>query len=161
MARKVLRFPKKNTSVRLTPAESKQRANRMILRRTLILMIVCGILAFIPLIATLYKLMIVEHDYYETLAINNQTRYTKLTANRGVIYDRNMNILASSTTVETVFIDPNEIAKKMEEPENAGLLNKIAVGLSQILDVEQELIYKQAEDTAYRYKVIRRSLLSW
>ncbi len=158
MARKVLHFPKKNTHVRLTPAESKQRANRMILRRTLVLMIVCGIVAFIPLIATLYKLMIVEHDYYETLAINNQTRYTKLTANRGVIYDRNMNILASSTTVETVFIDPNEIAKKMEEPENAGLLNKIAVGLSQILDVEQELIYKQAEDTAYRYKVIRRKI---
>lgn len=158
MARKLLHFPKKNTSVRLTPAESKQRANRMILRRTLILMIVCGILVFIPLIITLYKLMIVEHDYYETLAINNQTRYTKLTANRGVIYDRNMNILASSTTVETVFIDPNEIAKAMEEPERAGLLNQIAVGLSQILDVEQEFIYTQAEDTAYRYKVIRRKI---
>ncbi|MCI5994172.1 MAG: PASTA domain-containing protein [Clostridiales bacterium] len=158
MARKVLRFPKKNTAPKLPPAESKQRANRMILRRTLVLMLVCGILAFIPLVVTLYKLMIVEHDYYETLAINNQTRYTKLTANRGVIYDRNMNILASSTTVETVFIDPNEIAKKMEEPEHAGLLNRIAVGLSQILDVEQEFIYTQAEDTAYRYKVIRRKI---
>lgn len=158
MARKVLRFPKKNTAPKLSPAESKQRANRVILRRTLVLMLVCGILAFIPLVVTLYKLMIVEHDYYETLAINNQTRYTKLTANRGVIYDRNMNILASSTTVETVFIDPNEIAKKMEEPEYAGLLNQIAVGLSQILDVEQEFIYTQAEDTAYRYKVIRRKI---
>ena len=71
MARKVLRFPKKNTAPKLSPAESKQRANRMILRRTLVLMLVCGILAFIPLVVTLYKLMIVEHDYYETLAINN------------------------------------------------------------------------------------------
>lgn len=159
MARKVLRFPQKNTQDgRLTPEQKKQRANRTILRRTFVLMIVCGIVVFIPLIATLYNLMITQHDYYEALAINNQTRYTKLTANRGVIYDRNMNVLASSTTVETVFIDPNEIAKKMEEPEHAGLLNQIAVGLSQILDVEQAFIYEQAEDTAYRYKVIRRKI---
>lgn len=159
MARKVLRFPQKNTQDgRLTPEQKKQRANRTILRRTFVLMIVCGIVVFIPLIATLYHLMITEHDYYEALAINNQTRYTKLTANRGVIYDRNMNVLASSTTVETVFIDPNEIAKKMEDPEHAGLLNQIAVGLSQILDVDQDMIYKQAEDTAYRYKVIRRKI---
>lgn len=158
MARKILHFPKKNQQPRLSPEQSRQRANRTILRRTLVLMVLCGVVAFIPLIATLYKLMIVEHDYYESLAINNQTRYTQLTANRGIIYDRNMNILASSTTVETVFIDPNEIAKKMEEPENAGLLNQIAVGLSRILDVEQDFIYKQAEDTAYRYKIIRRKI---
>ena len=73
----------------------------MILRRTLFLMVLCGIVAFIPLIATLYKLMIVEHDHYEALAINNQTRSTRLTAARGEIYDRNMNILAASTTVGT------------------------------------------------------------
>ena len=130
----------------------------MILRRTLFLMVLCGIVAFIPLIATLYKLMIVEHDHYEALAINNQTRSTRLTAARGEIYDRNMNIMAASTTVETVFIDPNEIAKEMEKPENSGLLDTIANGLSNILGVEPDFVRMQAADTKYRYKAIERKI---
>ena len=160
MALKVLR-PKgghKENKERPSGAQQNQRANRMILRRTLFLMVLCGIVAFIPLIATLYKLMIVEHDHYEALAINNQTRSTRLTAARGEIYDRNMNILAASTTVETVFIDPNEIAKEMEKPENSGLLDTIANGLSNILGVEPDFVRMQAADTKYRYKAIERKI---
>lgn len=160
MALKVLR-PKgghKKNKERPSGAQQNQRANRMILRRTLFLMVLCGIVAFIPLIATLYKLMIVEHDHYEALAINNQTRSTRLTAARGEIYDRNMNILAASTTVETVFIDPNEIAKEMEKPENSGLLDTIANGLSSILGVEPDFVRMQAADTKYRYKAIERKI---
>lgn len=160
MALKVLR-PKgghKKNKERPSGAQQNQRANRVILRRTLFLMVLCGIVAFIPLIATLYKLMIVEHDHYEALAINNQTRSTRLTAARGEIYDRNMNILAASTTVETVFIDPNEIAKEMEKPENSGLLDTIANGLSNILGVEPDFVRMQAADTKYRYKAIERKI---
>ena len=148
--------PKREKTV--SSAEQSQRANRTVLRRTLFLMILCGVVLFIPLIFTLYRLMIVEHDKYEELAINNQTRYTNLTASRGVIYDRNMNVLATSATVETVFIDPNEIATEMKDPANSNLLDHIARGLSEILDVETSFIYEQAADTAYRYKVIRRKI---
>ena len=157
MAKKIIHL-NQHRQPRLTPKEKSQRANRTILRRTLFLMIVCGILAFIPLIATLYKLMITEHDYYEEQAIRNQTRATYLTAARGVIYDRNMNVLASSNTVETVFIDPNEIAEQMKEPKNANLLDQIARGLSDILDVDEGFVYQQAADKEYRYKVIRRKI---
>ena len=143
---------------KMTGAERTQRANRRILRRTLFLMVVCGILAFVPLVVTLFRLMIVDNDRYTEMAITNQTRYTKLTASRGVIYDRNMNILASSATVETVFIDPLEIAREMKEPENANLLDHIARGLSEILDVSADFVFRQAEDTAYRYKIIRRKI---
>ena len=158
MALKLIRPEKPARKKRLSSAEQGQRANKTILRRTLVLMVVCGILAFVPLIVTLYKLMIRDHNYYEELAINNQTRSTNLTASRGIIYDRNMNILASSTTVETVFIDPNEIAKKMEDPENSGLLDKIAAGLSEILDVEPDFVKEQAADTKYMYKIIKRKI---
>ena len=150
-------LPKKREK-KISSAEQSQRANRTILRRTLFLMILCGIVLFIPLIFTLYKLMIVEHDKYEELAINNQTRSTNLTASRGVIYDRNMNVLATSTTVETVFIDPNEIATEMKDPANSNLLDHIARGLSEILDVEPDFVYQQAADTAYRYKIIQRKI---
>lgn len=157
MARKIIRLPRTKEQKRAN-REQNQRANRTILRRTLVLMVLCGIVAFVPLIGTLYHLMITEHDYYNEKAIKNQTRSTNLTATRGVIYDANMNVLASSSTVETVFIDPNEIAEQMKQPENSNLLDQIARGLGEILDVEPSFVYEQAADKQYRYKVIKRKI---
>ena len=142
------KFPRK---VKKPSGDAAERANRTILSRTLILM-VCGVVAFIPLITTLFQLMVIDHDSYEQMAINNQTRSTSLTADRGIIYDRNMNILATSTTVENVFLDPNEIETKEQD------LNLIATGLSEILDVDTGFIYEQAADTTKRYKVIKRKI---
>lgn len=158
MARKIIPLRRKKQEPKLSRAEQSQRANRTILRRTLVLMALFGVVAFIPLIVTLYNLMIRDHDYYEAQAIDNQTRYTSLSASRGQIFDRNMNVFASSKTVETVFIDPNEIAQEMAKPENSNLLDHIARGLSEILDVSTDFVYKQASDKAFRYKVIRRKI---
>ena len=147
MAKKPKLFKqKKNTS-----GDFSERANRTILSRTLGLM-VCGVILFIPLVATLFQLMIVDHDQYEEMAITNQTRSTSLSADRGVIYDRNMNILATPVAVENVFIDPNEIETKEQD------LQLIATGLSEILDVEESFVYEQAADTTKRYKVIRKKI---
>ena len=157
MARKIIRLPRTKEQKQAN-REQNQRANRTILRRTLVLMVLCGVIAFVPLIGTLYHLMITEHDYYNEKAIKNQTRSTNLTATRGVIYDANMNVLASSSTVETVFIDPNEIAEQMKQPENSNLLDQIAHGLGEILDVEPSFVYEQAADKQYRYKVIKRKI---
>ena len=157
MARKIIRLPRTKEQKQAN-REQNQRANRTILRRTLVLMVLCGIVAFVPLIGTLYHLMITEHDYYNEKAIKNQTRSTNLTATRGVIYDANMNVLASSSTVETVFIDPNEIAEQMKQPENSNLLDQIARGLGEILDIEPSFVYEQAADKQYRYKVIKRKI---
>ena len=158
MARKIIPLKREKHEPKLSRAEQSQRANRTSLRRTLVLMVLFGVVVFIPLIVTLYNLMIRDHDYYEAQAIDNQTRYTSLSASRGQIFDRNMNVLASSKTVETVFIDPNEIAQEMTKPENSNLLDHIARGLSEILDVSTDFVYKQAEDKAFRYKVIRRKI---
>lgn len=157
MAKKIIRLSRTKEQKQAN-RERNERANRTILSRTLILMILCGVIAFVPLIGTLYHLMITEHDYYNEKAIKNQTRSTNLTAARGVIYDANMNVLASSSTVETVFIDPNEIAEQMKKPENSNLLDQIARGLGEILDVEPSFVYEQAADKQYRYKVISRKI---
>ncbi len=146
----------------------KEVANRRILTRTMILMVLCGVILFIPLIATLYNLMITDHELYEEMAIANQTRNTTLTASRGMIYDRNMNILASSSTVETIFIDPNALARRVKEeaekreegePYNAAVnVDFIAKGLADLLDVESDFVREQAADTKYYYKVIKRKV---
>ena len=81
--------------------------NRTMLRRTLFLMAVCGIVSFLVLAARLYVLQIKDHDKYEQLAISQQLRETGSSAQRGTIYDCNMNILAMSANVENVYIAGN------------------------------------------------------
>ncbi len=147
---------------------ARERANRTILQRTMILMLLCGVVLFLPLIGTLYQIMVVDHDFYEEKAIANQTRSTTLSASRGMVYDRNMNILASSATVETIFLDPNAIAREIKEQEqnrqegkpynSAVNMDYIARSLAEILDVEADFVKEQAADTAYYYKVIKRKV---
>ena len=43
--------------------------NQMTTRRTVILMLLCGIVAFIVLIAQLGRIMIGQHDEYESAAV--------------------------------------------------------------------------------------------
>ena len=63
-------------------------------RRILITMAVLGLAAFVPVGMRLYSLMVTQYDYYSQKALNNQTRSTSVTAARGDIFDRNMNVLA-------------------------------------------------------------------
>ena len=61
------------------------RSNRSLFRRTIFLMVVLGVGMFLPLIAQLYKLQIVEHTYWQERAANQQTNDVPVAANRGTI----------------------------------------------------------------------------
>lgn len=125
---------------------------RTINKRMVAVLLICAVAIFLPLFWQLYSVMIKQHDYYSQEAMDNQTRSTAVSASRGTIYDRNMNILARSASVENVFLDPNEIATKEQD------LNLIASGLAEILDVDKGWIMEQAADTKMRYKVIKRKI---
>ena len=130
------------------------RPSKTILRRTLILMTVCGIAAFIVLAFKLYDIQITNHEYYEELALDNQTRETVVTASRGTVYDTNGKVLAMSASVETVFISPYETQLYDEDK---GL---IADGLSEILGVDRDAIYKKMEKTSSWYETVKRKIES-
>ena len=120
-------------------------------RKGIFAMMIClGILAFCALGAMLVKLMLIDHDKYEEKAIRNQTRSTSVTASRGTIYDRNMNVLAASSSVENIFLDPLELEQNKVD------IDALAENLGRILDLEPSWIKGQAGDTQYRYKMLRR-----
>ena len=50
------------------------RANRIILRRTAVLMALFGVAMFLPLTAKLVQLQILQHEELGRLAAENQTR---------------------------------------------------------------------------------------
>ena len=116
--------------------------------RILAVMAVLGIAAFLPVALQLYSLMIGQYDYYSQMALRNQTRTTQVTAERGVIYDRNMNILAISQGVENVYLDPHELKQSKADVE------AVSVALGDILALDPEWIQTQAADTTMRYKQI-------
>ena len=78
---------------------STKTPNIMMLRRTRLLLIVCGILAFAVLGIKLFSVMIIHHDEYEKMAIDQQVRETEITASRGAIYDTNGKILAMNASL--------------------------------------------------------------
>ena len=132
-----------------TPA---QRPNNTILSRTLVVMIVCGIVAFIVLGVNLYKIQINEHDKYEQMAVEQQTRSTTIAASRGTITDKNGNTLAMSATAYTVFLSPHDVEYYKED------INAIADGLSRILDIDRDSIIEKSKDTASYYKTLAKKL---
>ncbi len=125
-----------------------QKPNKEILSRTLILMVVCGVFSFVVLGCRLYIIQIRDHAIYQSGAIEQQVRETTINASRGTIYDRNMNVLAQSATVETVYISPAEMIQYEEDK------SMIASGLSEILGVEYDEIMKKWEDTESWYKTV-------
>ena len=116
--------------------------------RILIIAVILGVLAFVPVIARLYQLMVTDYEYYANLALRNQTRSTGVTADRGKIYDRNMNILACSQSVENVYLDPHELKQSKAD------IAAISAVLGEILELDPEWIQTQAKDTKLRYKQI-------
>ena len=116
--------------------------------RILAVMVILGIAAFLPVVLQLCGLMVGQFDYYSQMALRNQTRTTQITAERGTIYDRNMNILAISQSVENVYLDPHELKQSRADME------AISETLGEILALEPDWIRKQAEDLSMRYKQI-------
>ena len=117
-------------------------------RRIMVAMVLLGMAAFLPVAAQLYNLMVRQYDYYAGLALRNQTRTTAVAPDRGDIYDRNMNILATSVAVENVYLDPHELKQAKED------LNEISEVLGEILEREPAWIMKQAKDLTQRYKQV-------
>lgn len=159
-------------------SESARRANQIIRGRTLLMMLVLGVGTFLLLFWKLYDLQINRYDEMTARAVSQQTRETKVNASRGTIYDKNHNILASSTTAEMVIIDPLRINQYVEsqveaQDEAAAKAREkgetyvrqpirdqsyIARGLSRILDMDQESIEKKMENTKSEYVILRRKV---
>ena len=157
-------------------SEAARRANQVIRGRTLLMMLILGIGTFLLLFWKLYDLQINQHEEMQARAVHQQTREVSVTASRGTIFDRNHNVLASSTTAETVFISALQIDRfvtsqvkaqdeaalkaleKGQEYDRKPILDQsyIARGLARILEMDQEKIEKEMEKTSYQYIVLRK-----
>ena len=129
-----------------------QARDRQYKNRTVALLLLCGIAAFVGLAIRLGQVMLRDHEQYLSSAVETQLRSTEVTAARGTIYDAEGKILAQSATVETIYICPVEMQKYNEDPA------AIARGLSRILGVDYASIMRKWENTSSWYETIMKKV---
>ena len=157
-------------------SDAARRANQIVRSRTVLVMLLLGIMTFAALFWRLYDLQIRQHAELQEKAISQQTRSAVVSASRGTIYDRNLNTLAISATAETVLVSPLDIEKSVEsqKEEQAKAAQKaadkgqdytppvlrdqsyIARGLSRILGLEQGTIEERMEKTNSQYEILKK-----
>ena len=157
-------------------SDGARQANQVIRSRTAWLMLIFGVGTFLLLFWKLFDLQILRHEELESKAVSQQTRSSVITASRGTIYDRSGEVLAISTTAETVNISPKDIASYVKDQETAieearaKAAEKgesytapevkdedyIARGLARILGVEEETIRQRMEKLNSGYEIIKK-----
>jgi len=88
------------------------------------------LLVFLILLANLYQLQVKGFQEYQTRSNSNRIMILPVAPNRGIIYDRNGEILAENTPVFSLEIIPEETAN----------LSDVLPELVALLDLDEELI---------------------
>ncbi len=96
-------------------------------------------------------------------AADQQLRDTTITANRGSIYDCNMNVLAQSATVWDVILSPREVYTAMEQFDTQAERDKyeqtLIDGLCSILEVDEETVREHLSHTESMYREVKRKVV--
>lgn len=129
------------------------------------------------LIFVIFRMQVFEYDTYQQEVIDQITVENTVPAERGTIYDRNMNVLASNQTTWRVFISPVDIQTavyssaieraiyRVRYGEIMSVSAKgdrqdelIADGLSQILHVDRETILAKTAKAGRRDETIKKNV---
>ena len=149
-------------------------SKRKIFRRTVFLMLVCGVGLFIPLIGQLWNIAIVHHEEYQAEAVEQQTRDVEVAAFRGSIYDSSGDVLAMSATVYNLILSPRDLeasvdeSKYKDEEGNADLTayqaalqakkDLVLDGVLAVLDLDREALADRLERTYSQYEVLKTNI---
>ncbi len=121
-------------------------STRSMRQRALAIMLVITVGFFGASSINLVKHMLLDSSFYQQKASMQQLQDTEIAAKRGDIYDRNMEVLATSATAYTVYITPQDV----KDEKTAKLISE---GLSELLDVEYDSVYKATQKKTYYEKI--------
>lgn len=123
-----------------------------VIGRSFILLLICGVAAFLTLGWKLFDVQVRRHGELEAKAIEQQTRESVVKASRGTIYDVNGKALAVSATAETVYIDPYMLKLNGEDAAS------ISSALSELLGEDREAILAKFANTEQRGLPVKRKI---
>lgn len=158
--------------------EEKQRRERsskqLIFRRTVCLMVVFGVLTFIPLGWKLWDIAIVHHEEYQLRQLNQSTRDVEVRSNRGTIRDSSGNVLAMSATVYNLILSPLDLVNSIDQKKfknEEGVLDEAAYNAAiqakrdlitdkvcSVLELDRESVSKRMERTNSQYEILKKNI---
>ena len=125
----------------------KQKRDTITLTRKRIVKTAIAFILFLSyLIFNLFSLQFINYAEYKDKVYDQITTSSKLRANRGNIYDSNMNLLATDKTVWRIFVSSREI-KKQSESSGKAYTDIISSGLSDILGLEYSSIHEKISNS--------------
>lgn len=133
------------------------RPGKMMITRIFVVMIIVILCLSLVSTASLVNIMILNGEKYQSKASEQQLYDSLVSAPRGDIYDRNMQVLATSSTAWTVYITPNGIRKIKDADEREKVRTTIAKGLSEILEVEYDTVYADTDKNSY-YVIVKKKV---
>ncbi len=122
------------------------------------------------IIFVLYDVAINKSEYYRAKANQQQIEEFTINANRGTIYDRNGKILAQSTTVWDVIVNPYQIKNvdalddngtednKEDDKVDENKVEDIAKGLAQILQIDGDELFEKIMTSDQRYYIAKKKI---
>ncbi len=123
--------------------------------------IICAVLSALFLLLALRILFIQIFNYkeYEQKVLDQITQETKVSANRGNIYDTNGVVIATNITTYRLFLDPAAIMRQSKE-DGVDYADMIAKGVAAIseLGLTYDDVMKQAGYTKYRDRTLARHI---
>jgi len=122
-------------------------------RRTVLLSLFGIFLLF--LFSLIFRMQIFEHGIFKDKVLNQITVGSSLPAERGNIYDRNGNLLATNRTVWRIYISPIDI-QKAKKKTGTPYDQIIARGLADLLGLSYESILEKAQRSAYLDQTISK-----
>ncbi len=126
-------------------------------RSTIMGLVLFGVFAL--LLVRILIIQTLSFKTYQQKVIDQITTQSPVSANRGKIYDRNGNVLATNVTTYRVFISPSGIKSATAE-NNRDYAKTVSEGLSRILGVDYSFVYTQAtEYTQYLDRTIQRKVM--
>ena len=155
---------------------AQKMMNSVTAKRSFILLIFFALFALL-LVCVMFKMQVFEYDMYQEEVINQITVENSVSAERGTIYDRNMNVLATNQTTWRVFISPVDIQSavytsvidraiyRVRYGESLAVSKSgarqdeiIAAGLSEILGVDFDFVLKKAAMSGRRDETIKKNV---
>ena len=116
-------------------------------------------LFLVLLISNLIKLQISLNTYYTDKVYDQITTTSALRAQRGAIYDANMNLLATSDTVWRVFISTKDI-KRASRESGRNYAQVVAYGLADILSLDRATLLKKIEGSSVLDVTVKKNATS-
>jgi len=104
-----------------------------ILRKRQFAVFLFFILSLSILVLRLFYIQVIKHGFYKKIADEQHTVSLEIAPKRGIIFDRNMRVLAINLHSDSVFANPRVIKDK----------RKAAASISRILGIDEDFVYER------------------